>query len=473
MGAVAEVLHEGLHQPFAMKFLRPELSSFPSFVTRFQREARAAARIKSAYVVRTFDIDNTADGIPFMVMELLEGNDLATELAGRTVPLPELVDWMVQVCAGAQEAHDEGIVHRDIKPANIFITKTGRRRIAKLVDFGISKVTAGPDTAPNTRAPVGTLHFMSPEQLAGAAVVDGRSDLWSIGMVLYRALAGRSPFEVGPGGLAHAIADLPAIPIAVFAPDLPSDLASVIMGALVKDPGARPKCAKDLGRALSAFGTGLAYPPSSASASESSSTDRATVRDGGPAAEPAPSVVRDEVATGVDAGDPRSTAFVRGRPPREAFDAPTLPSEETHPPPLESLTPPTPPRTPRASGAGGRAPLVHALLGGAAALSIAALVGALAARRSPEPAATSVRATTTIAEAPASASANPEPLPSAEAPAPSASVPRPISEPPRRSAGPRPLDAGGLLSSPPVPSPLTGRDADTPLPPDQGIPLHL
>ncbi len=259
MGIVYEADHIRLRQPFAIKILQPEFAGEREFLMRFEREARAAALLRSPHVVRVFDVDVSPDGLTYMVMELLEGRDLAEEALHAPLAVPQLVDWIIQACAGLQEAHDNGIVHRDLKPANVFLTKieTGER-IAKILDFGISKVEAT-STSLLTNPAVGALGtptFMAPEQIRGRRI-DGRADLWALGVMLYRLLAERWPF-VGKGDQAYmaaVIAD-PALPFELVRPDLPYELASVIMKALEKDVANRHQSANELAHALAPFGAG-------------------------------------------------------------------------------------------------------------------------------------------------------------------------------------------------------------------------
>ena len=259
MGIVYEADHIRLRQPFAIKILQPEFASEREFLMRFEREARAAASLRSPHVVRVFDVDASPEGLSYMVMELLEGRDLADEALEAKIPLPQLIDWIIQTCAGLQEAHDNGIVHRDLKPANVFLAKVDSgERIAKVLDFGISKVDATSTSLLTGRAAgaLGTPTYMAPEQIRNRAV-DGRADLWALGVMVYRLLGCRWPFN-GKGDQAYmtsVIAD-PALPFEMVRPDLPYELASVIMKALEKDLASRHQSANDLAAALAPFGTG-------------------------------------------------------------------------------------------------------------------------------------------------------------------------------------------------------------------------
>lgn len=261
MGSVWEAKHEKLGARVCLKTIAQELSRETEFRQRFELEAQAAARLTGPHVVKVFDVDSTSDGLLYMAMEYLEGTTLG-EVAAEAADHPTmLVDWLVQACAGLQEAHDAGLVHRDIKPSNIFLVGTGDERFAKILDFGIAKLQSD---APTTRRPdelrtrtgviLGTIHYMSPEQIRDRAL-DGRSDVWSLGMVAYRLLTGRYPFhgESEASFLASVVADAPA-PIEQLRPDLPRDLCRAIMGALERDPTLRHASAAAFAEALGPFG---------------------------------------------------------------------------------------------------------------------------------------------------------------------------------------------------------------------------
>ncbi|MBL8612530.1 MAG: serine/threonine protein kinase, partial [Myxococcales bacterium] len=220
MGVVYEARHVRLGQSVAIKAIRGDVPLTGAELTRFEREARAAAQLKSRHSVRVFDIDTAPNGITYIAMELLAGAELSAELR-RGPTTGEIVDWVVQVCDALQEAHDLGIVHRDIKPENVFIAREGERRVAKLLDFGISKVLSESPAGTTVNSSVmGTPEYMSPEQIR-ARRVDHRTDIFSIGVVLYRALAGRLPFaaENGFPYITAVVVD-PPTPLESLRPDL-------------------------------------------------------------------------------------------------------------------------------------------------------------------------------------------------------------------------------------------------------------
>lgn len=268
MGIVYEADHIRLRQPFAIKILQPELAQESEFLMRFEREARAAAILRSPHIVRVFDVDVSAEGLTYMVMELLEGRDLAAEALEGPVAPEQLVDWLVQICSALQEAHDNGIVHRDLKPPNIFLTRIeSGERIAKVLDFGISKLeaTSTSHVTGHASGTLGTPRYMAPEQIRSRNV-DARADLWALGVMMYRLLADRWPFT-GEGDAVYMAAVLtdPAIPFEQVRPDLPHELASAIMKALEKDPASRHQSAKDMAAALAPFGSGSGPLPARSS----------------------------------------------------------------------------------------------------------------------------------------------------------------------------------------------------------------
>jgi serine/threonine-protein kinase len=195
MGRVLAAHDRTLDRPVAIKFLLPALRDRPDSVSRFEREARTAARIDNAHVARVHSVEKV-DGVPFIVMEYLSGRDLAAVLGERgQLPIAEAVDLLLQACEAVAEAHALGIVHRDLKPGNLFLTKTTQGApILKVLDFGISKTDADDVALTGAAAMLGSPIYMSPEQFESARSVDGRSDVWSLGVVLYEMLTGVPPF---------------------------------------------------------------------------------------------------------------------------------------------------------------------------------------------------------------------------------------------------------------------------------------
>jgi serine/threonine protein kinase len=246
MGAVYRAFDPFLEREVALKAMLPQIAEVPEHKQRFEREARAVARLTHPNVVTVFDLGYHTDGAPYIVMELLQGEDLLHITRRRPdMPLAEKVGVILQVLDGLGHAHKAGIVHRDIKPANIFISKDGT---AKIMDFGIARL--GPSAATGTGAVLGTASYMSPEQVQGQPV-DGRSDLFSVGSVLCELLAGQRPFDAEtPLATMYQIAnndpllDLPEAPeYGRFRP--------VLQKALARDPNERYATSKEFARALS------------------------------------------------------------------------------------------------------------------------------------------------------------------------------------------------------------------------------
>ena len=241
MGLVFEGFHERLNQRVAVKVLRPSLMGDRESVARFEREARAAGQLRGVHAARIIDVDATADGVPFLVMELLEGRDLSSELALRTrLPVGEAVEYVLQACAAMAEAHAVGVVHRDLKPSNLFLCLEGDRPVLKVLDFGISKILSETDArVTSTQVTVGTPLYMSPEQIRSARVVDDRADIWALGVILYELLAGTTPFTGSPtAAVASIVTDTPPR-LRDFCPEVPPGVEAVVQRALQKRPDDR------------------------------------------------------------------------------------------------------------------------------------------------------------------------------------------------------------------------------------------
>jgi serine/threonine-protein kinase len=257
MGVVVAATHVDLDQRVALKFLLPEALAHPELVERFAREAKAAARIQSQHVVRVLDTGKMPTGAPFMVMEYLEGDDLAgvLEREGK-IPVARVVDYLLEACEAIGEAHAAGIVHRDLKPANLFLAKQrDRRSIVKVLDFGISKLE-DPTSAPITRTQtmMGSPHYMSPEQLVSSKHVDARSDIWALGVIFYELASGRRPFdgESMPEVVGQILTNEPER-LGTLSGDVSLDLELVVARCLASSASDRFASVAELVRALEPF----------------------------------------------------------------------------------------------------------------------------------------------------------------------------------------------------------------------------
>ncbi len=190
MGVVYKAEDTRLKRTVALKFLPPDLTRDPDAKERFIHEAQAASSLQHNNICVVYDIDETDDGQMFISMECLEGETLKKEIERGPLKIEEALDIAIQIARGHTKAHESGIVHRDIKPANILITSDG---VAKIVDFGLAKLS-GRTMLTKTGSTLGTAPYMSPEQASGG-VVDHRTDIWSLGVVLYEMIAGRRPFD--------------------------------------------------------------------------------------------------------------------------------------------------------------------------------------------------------------------------------------------------------------------------------------
>jgi class 3 adenylate cyclase len=230
--------------------------SSPSARSRFEREAMAIAALQSPHVVQIYDY-GVDDGAPYIVMELLDGEDLQSRLGrvGR-MPLPTVASMLTQAAKALGAAHQAGIVHRDIKPANIFLSRHDADEVVKVLDFGVAAMVSGMASSDLhvTRAGgvVGTPHYMSPEQVRGSKAVDYRADLWSLGVVAYRALTGRLPFDAEAfGELLIQICTDPIPPPSKVLPELGPEVDRFFEQAMARDPARRFGSAKEMAAALS------------------------------------------------------------------------------------------------------------------------------------------------------------------------------------------------------------------------------
>ena len=261
MGRVYEARHTRLHtKRFAVKLLHHELARQPEVVTRFQREAEAASVLTHPNVVGVYDVNTSADGRPYIVAELLQGEELGSYLdrLGR-LPAVEAVHIVRQVCHALGAAHAHGIVHRDVKPENVFLA--GPNATVKVLDFGISKVSETSDGLTKTGTVMGTPDYMAPEQARGDRV-DARADIYAVGAILYRALTGRKPFE-GSDPMAILTAVLTQEPErpSTLEPSIPLSLELVVQRTMAKNANERFGTMDALEQALAPFDAPDAHLP--------------------------------------------------------------------------------------------------------------------------------------------------------------------------------------------------------------------
>lgn len=360
MGVVYEAEDTALGIPVALKSISAAFARDATFVRRFRTEARAMARVASPHIVRVMALRETEHGL-FIVMEYVDGGDLHARMAGGPMPWTAVWPLLRQMLLGLEAAHAVGVIHRDIKPRNVLLTSDGT---VKLTDFGLARLQSDGE-ATVTQAVAGTLAYMSPEQIRALPSLDGRSDLFSLGLTAYEALAGRLPFDRSTGEFTvmQAIVDKPFPPPTEFTADVSPAVASALMRVLEKDPEARYASAAAMRDALAAAGD-----------------DAGATRTRAPSARRAPVARRAATAVAV-AGAPAASAL----PP--ATSAPPVPDTRParRPVPL--------------------ALLVGALLVGALLVGVAAFAGYRATRPDPSvadrPAGAAVDVETAAAEAPA------------------------------------------------------------------------
>ncbi|MEM1032956.1 MAG: serine/threonine-protein kinase [Myxococcota bacterium] len=283
MGFVLRAWHEKLEQPVAIKFLLPELVADEEAQARFEREARAAFKIRSEHVTRVLDvgrIDGT--GRPYIVMELLEGIDLGQLVDEGAMPHAQAITFVLQASEAVAEAHDLGIVHRDLKPDNLFVARRAPGLSSvKVLDFGLSKLqeTRAPGIRPRALTQeaqiMGTAHYMSPEQWVASKSVGPAADQWALGVILYEAITGISPFSRNNmAAMCNAVLREEPAPMSEIVPGLPSGLDAVVHRCLAKRIDDRWPSVAAFAEALRRF-----VPEASAAPSTLASTSRSTPRD--------------------------------------------------------------------------------------------------------------------------------------------------------------------------------------------------
>lgn len=246
MGVVVAATHTQLDQRVALKFVLPHMLAGNVSVERFFREARSTAKLTNEHITRVHDVGTLETGAPYIVMELLDGTDLAQlrRRVGRLL-VADAVEYVLQACEGLVEAHAAGIVHRDLKPQNLFVARRmNGAPLVKILDFGISKATGaaavGQMSLTDSATVLGSPLYMSPEQMRSARSVDARSDIWALGVILYELLAGKVPFDGETvTELCLKVVIEKETPVSELRADLPPGLAEVVHRCLAKEPNER------------------------------------------------------------------------------------------------------------------------------------------------------------------------------------------------------------------------------------------
>jgi serine/threonine-protein kinase len=299
MGVVYRAVHEGIGQLAAVKVLSPACASDPEYLLRFINEARAASRVHHPGLVKIFDYGKLesdeagAAGLPYILMEYLQGELLRARIkrarkAGRALPLGEALRFARQAASALAAAHDKGIVHRDLKPENVMLVAEeeapGGERV-KVLDFGIARFAS--EDAHHTTAGrvIGTGAYMSPEQCVGGDDLDGRSDVYALGVVLYEMLAGVTPFRGDFGALVRMHLNDDPPPLAESCPGVPDEVARLVHRMLAKEPSRRPEMIRAVELLRGCEATAPAMPELATTASEGAS-DTATTRDESASGEP-------------------------------------------------------------------------------------------------------------------------------------------------------------------------------------------
>jgi serine/threonine-protein kinase len=253
MGAVWKAVQTDLDRPVAIKVLLDEFKDDVQFVERFFREAKAAARVKGAHVVTIIDVGKLESGVPYIAMELLDGEDLSkvVEREGK-LDVTRAATYMLHACAAVAEAHAARVVHRDLKPANLFLAKLPNgKTVLKVLDFGISRVEDSASKLTHTQSALGTAFYMSPEQIMSPKTVDLRVDIWALGVIFYELLCGKTPFdgENLPQVIAHVLQNT-RIPLRDVDPSIPGIVDAIVDRCLQMSPENRYQTAVEMAGAL-------------------------------------------------------------------------------------------------------------------------------------------------------------------------------------------------------------------------------
>jgi len=282
MGSVYEATHVRLGQRVAVKVLRPECLDKPELLARFAHEAEIVANLRHPHIVTVLDVDKTEDGHPFLVMEYLEGETLGERLLRQTVlPIAKIGRIALQIASALACTHAQGVVHRDLKPENVMLlSAAGETDFVKVLDFGISKAAAGARLT-SSRVLLGTPAYMAPEQVERPNAIDHRADQFALATIMYEALTGVPPHDgATTNEIVMSLTTRDPRPLREIVPEVPIELANVVMRALATDPDARfrdiSQFAWALERALESASTETPIPRSPRAERAFSKTERAT-----------------------------------------------------------------------------------------------------------------------------------------------------------------------------------------------------
>jgi serine/threonine-protein kinase len=479
MGVVWAAQHERTAAPVAVKLIRPAGGTSAELRDRLLREARACGRIRHRNVVEIHDAGETDAGDAFLVMELLEGEPLADLLARQPTLAPRLAAAIgAQIADGLAAAHAAGVVHRDLKPDNVFLRRDAERAVPAVVllDFGVSKVLSADAKSTATGSVFGSPAYMSPEQARASKTADHRTDLWSLGVVLFEALAGRRPFEADTAfAVVAEILTSPVPSLADADPSIDPRLSALVARCLDRDPARRPASADEVARELRAIAASLEGAPEPARATPA---PEPTPRAGEAATRSSPDATPAPSATGSwprPSTPPSATPPpVSQRAPGVTTTGPLTQSGHAWPAPPSAPAIVAPPVAPRVARPGAVAAVaVIGGLGAAAAIVAGWMLLTPAVPAAPQEPASAPP----IASASASPPASPPPIASASASPPaSASEPPPPLEPaptapPEPSVAPAEVvpDAGPVPSASGAAGPAAGDAGGARPPPARSV----
>ncbi len=360
MGEVWEAVHEGIGRRVAVKILHRQYAEHAEVVARFHREARTASLVGDPRIVDVLDMGQLDDGAPYLVMELLAGETLAARLDREgTLPTSEAVPIAMELARALGAAHGKGVVHRDLKPDNVFLPSTprviGDAVAVKVLDFGVAKVRAASGTASDlgalteAGAAVGTPAYMSPEQASGLPDVDARTDVWSLGVLLYRMLAGVPPFRGQSYALVMvAILSEPAPPLTRWRRGLPEGLVEAVERMLVKEREGRLGTMTEVVARLAPFARWADGAGGAARISAAEAPTAPNTRERGAVGRALPDAAADGAATAAPSRTPRGAPRVTWQPAAPALAQPPEDDGTTLRTPVSG----TQHRAPRASASG-------------------------------------------------------------------------------------------------------------------------